>query len=96
MTWKHCWSPESAARRSRAEAVARLDVAGDVVAHDPKRQRELEYLNKKLTVTRANLDALQLQKEQLGEAVPYLVTSQIAELEEELAKTSRRISELER
>ena len=45
---------------------------------------------------RANLEALQLQKEHLGEAMPPLMASQITELEEQLSETSRRISELER
>ena len=80
----------------RLAAVGSLDVAGNVVAVDPERQGELEYLNKKLAVTRANLEALQLQKEHLGEAMPPLMASQITELEEQLSETSRRISELER
>ena len=72
------------------------NVAGEVVAVDPERQRELEYLNKKLDVTQANLDALRKQWEPLGDALPELVATQISELEEQHSQTSRRISELER
>ena len=74
---------------------SRLDSASDAVAVDPDRQGELEYLDKKLAVTRANLDALQTQTEQLEAASP-LVAGQITELQKELSETSRRISELER
>lgn len=73
-----------------------LAMAGKVIALDPSRQEELEYLHKKLAVTTANLNALQMQKKRLGEALPDLVASQIADLEVEHSETSRRIAELER
>lgn len=70
------------------------DVTSGVVAADPGRQAELDYLGKKLAVTKTNLEELQLKKKQMGEAVPSVVTSQIMKLEYELSETSRQISEL--
>jgi CHAT domain len=85
-------------RRDEASpAVRNLDLKSDAaVALDPKRQDELEYLNKKLTITRTNLELLRVRKEQFGDAASDLVASQIIKLEEEESQTSRRISELER
>jgi hypothetical protein len=85
-----------AAARPGSADVSLDDVTSGVVAADPNRQDELEYLTKKLAVTKANLDELKLKKEEMGEAVPSLVTSQIEKLEQELSQTSRQISELER
>ena len=58
---------------------------------NPREQRRLESL---LDLEARNLESLQVQRQTLGDATPDFVVSQIAEVEEKVAKLKEQLAAL--